>query len=259
MIRTTETRNRDLLRTIFTRDPIGAIYMIGDLEDSAFAHCRWWTAADRAVMLLYSGLAVPIVLPFGDPDLLDAMSREIDIPDSFYTKLDRAQREALSSWSLDDALDLYVMGLDAPCPPKPVPGLSFELIGDAAPIAALYDDYPGNYFDPSQVPHAFYAAARLDGAVVAAAGTHAYAPGEGAAAIGNVVTAKWCRGRGIAAALLHFLCKEMRARGVRHAGLHVERSNEAAIRCYQRIGFSIHSEITQFAAVRKVDHKGRRL
>ncbi len=55
-----ETRDRDLLRGAFLRDPIGAIYQLGDLESPVFEQCRWLVAADggevRAVVLLYGDL-----------------------------------------------------------------------------------------------------------------------------------------------------------------------------------------------------------
>jgi ribosomal protein S18 acetylase RimI-like enzyme len=248
----TETTDRALLRAIFARDPIGAIYLLGDLEDRAFSHCRWWTAGDRAVVLLYSGLATPIVLPFGEPDALRAILRAIDLPERLYTKLDDRQLSLFRAWRLSDPVELYAMGLDILRAPVAPVGLVCELVADAALIEPLYADYPGNYFDPVQVHHGFYAAGRLDGRIVAAAGTHAYASREGAAALGNVVTASDYRGRGIAAALVAFLCRELEARGVRHIGLHVERVNAPAIACYRRIGFSVHSAITQYSAQRGV-------
>jgi ribosomal protein S18 acetylase RimI-like enzyme len=244
------TRNPALLRALFARDPIGAIYLLGDLEPGAFAHTEWWTAQDRAVVLHYTGLAVPVVLPFGDLDALAEILAAAELPASFYTKLDEPQRALFSAWRLSSPVELFVMGLGELAPVDPLPGLACELTADADRIAPLYDDYPGNFFDPTQVPGSLYALARLDGRVVAAAGAHAYAPAEAAAALGNVVTAATHRGRGVARRLVHFLCAAMRARGVRHIGLHVERVNAPAIACYRRLGFAVHSEITQFHAAR---------
>lgn len=250
-MRVVETRDRDRLREFFARDPIGAIYMLGDLEDRAFDRCRWWVAEDRAVLLLYTGLSVPVVLPFGAIDGLRELVRQVALPPRFYTKLDDEQRPLFRQWRLDSPGELYVMGLDLLVPSEPVAGLTCGLISNAADIAPLYDDYPGNYFDPAQVPVGLYAAAWLGGNMVAAGGTHAYAVREGAAALGNVVTATRWRGRRIARGLMHFLCDELLRRGVSHIGLHVERSNAAAIACYRHVGFSVHSEITQYTAIKE--------
>jgi ribosomal protein S18 acetylase RimI-like enzyme len=243
-----ETRDKQLLRRIFARDPVGAIYMLGDLEDAAFAHCRWFVDGERAVILIYHGLAVPVMLPFGDLAGLRAILREVELPPRFYTKLDAAQEPLLAEWRLDSPERLYVMGLETLAPAPEVEGLRCEPASEAEELLPLYLDYPGNYFDPFQVASGVYGTARIDGALAGAAGTHACAPSEGAAALGNVVTAASFRGRGVCRGLMHWLCTELARRGVRHIGLHVGRGNTPAIACYRRIGFSIHSEITQWTA-----------
>ena len=68
-----ETRDRSLLRSIFARDPIGAIYMLGDLEDRAFAHCRFWTAGDQAVVLF---AIVRVTRALLAPEIRDAIEAE---------------------------------------------------------------------------------------------------------------------------------------------------------------------------------------
>jgi ribosomal protein S18 acetylase RimI-like enzyme len=237
-----ETRDKDLLRRIFARDPIGAIYQIGDLDDAAFPHCRWFVDGTRGVLLIYTGLAVPMVALFGE---VDALVREVPLPKRFYTKV--PDRAVFEGWNLSAPDELYVMGLQelASFPSA----IQIERVTDGAHIAALYQHYPGNYFDPAQVPSNVYLAARIDGNLVGAAGTHAWSAAEGAAAIGNVVTAAAHRGRGIARALMVRLCEELAARGCRHIGLHVNRGNRTAIACYERVGFRIHSAITQWTVL----------
>ena len=238
-----ETRDKDLLRRIFARDPIGAIYQIGDLDDASFPHCNWFVDGTRGVLLIYTGLAVPMVALFGEAG---ALVREIPLPERFYTKV--PDRGVFAGWNLSDPDELYVMGLDklSPFPSN----VQIEHVTDGAHIAALYQHYRGNYFDPAQVPSNVYLAARVEGELVGAAGTHCWSAAEGAAAIGNVVTATAHRGRGIARALMTRLCEELAARGCRHIGLHVNRGNRAAIACYQRVGFRIHSAITQWTVAR---------
>lgn len=240
-----ETSDKDLLRRIFARDPIAAIYMLGDLDDRAFPDCRWFVDGDRGVLLLYTGLAVPMVVTFGEAG---ALPGHVPLPPRFYTKLRDTELPGFAPFRLNDPDELYVMGLERLVVPPPVPRLKMTRVTDSARIAALYQHYPGNYFASEQVPAGFYAAAELDGDVIAAAGTHAWAPAEGAAAIGNVVTAAPYRGRGVAGALLAWLCQELAIGGCRHVGLHVNRFNHPAIACYHRIGFRIHSEITQWTA-----------
>lgn len=246
-----ETRDKDRLRRLFARDPIGAIYMLGDLDEPAFRYCRWFLEDDCGALLIYSGLAVPVVLPFGEAA---ALVRELPLPDRFYTKVTDAEQPLFSPWDLTEPEELYVMGLRELAAPAAVPGLRMRLISDPALIEPLYSDYPGNYFSPEQVPAGLYAAAELDGRIVAAGGTHAWAPDEGAAALGNIVTSASHRGQGIGRALVAYLCDELQARGCRHIGLHVHRLNRAAVNCYRGIGFAVHSEITQWTASRTPRH-----
>lgn len=238
-----ETRDRALLRRILARDPIGAIYLLGDLAEPDFAHTRWWVDEDRGLLLLFTALAVPMVVPFGEAA---ALARAVDLPPRFYTKLTANEQPLFARYTLAHPEDLYVMGLETLAPVPPPPGIRIERVTDGAAIGALYDDYPGNFFAPERVPDGVYLAATLDGQPVAAAGTHAWAHSEHSAVLGNVVTAAPARGRGIARALVAQLCLELQSLGCRHIGLHVHRTNSAAIRCYRSIGFTIHSETTQF-------------
>jgi len=236
-----ETRDKDLLRRILMRDWAAAIYQLGDLDGRVFPDCRWFIDGDRGVLLLYTGLEVPMVVLAGDASRL---VQAAPLPGRFFMKCTDAERTLFGNWQLSDPEDLYVMELERLSTVR-VPNLRITPVTEGATIAPLYRHYPGNYFDPNQVPHNLYLAAEMDGELVAAAGTHAWAPTEGAAAIGNVVTAAGYRGRGIAGALIAELCTELACPRI---ALHVNRRNAAAIACYRRVGFRIHSEITQWTA-----------
>jgi ribosomal protein S18 acetylase RimI-like enzyme len=173
---------------------------------------------------------------------------EAPLPARFFTKLEDGQEPLFAAHRLSEPSQLFAMGLDG-LVPAPVPeGMEFHFCTDAEALLPLYRHYPGNYFTPAAVSNGLYAIATEAGEIVAAAGTHAYAPQQGAAALGNVVTATSHRGRGIAGALVAFLCEDFAQRGCRHIGLHVERQNAAAIACYRKVGFRIHSALTQWTA-----------
>jgi cyclic pyranopterin phosphate synthase len=58
------------LETLLKRDPITSAYMLGDLDGEYAEHCKWYGLDEdglRAVMLVYTGLSMPAVLPKGDP------------------------------------------------------------------------------------------------------------------------------------------------------------------------------------------------
>ena len=57
----------------------------------------------------------------------------------------------------------------------------------------LYADYPGNYFEPSQLESGLYYGTYAEGRLVAIAGTHVLAPAESIAVLGNIVTSASAR------------------------------------------------------------------
>jgi ribosomal protein S18 acetylase RimI-like enzyme len=78
------------------------------------------------------------------------------------------------------------------------------------------------------------------GEILAAAGTHLYAPGEGAAAMGNVYTHSAWRGRGLGRIVT---CATLGALAeLETVGLNVRAENAAAIRVYESLGFRKHCE-----------------
>jgi len=75
------------------------------------------------------------------------------------------------------------------------------------------------------------------GRLISVAGTHIVSECEHIAALGNVMTHPGYRSQGLATMATSAVCKELLERGVELIGLSVSRSNEAAIRVYENIGF----------------------
>src|SRR6185436_12535353 len=106
-----------------------------------------------------------------------------DLPERCYAKFSDKQMPAFEhvyKFSRPAALDVMLPG-ELVMPPAP-PNVVLREISPAdslAPILEVYRDYPGNFFEPSQLDTGRYAGAWLHDRLVAIAGTHAYAPGEG--------------------------------------------------------------------------------
>ncbi len=236
------------------------MYMAADLDEPLCNHCEWFAAVEGgsavAVVLVFRGLSVPAVLATGDTGGIRHILAMVhaDLPGTFYTKVDAVQQILFGTWfHFEDAQPLTVMFLDRLCADPPRPGLETRLLRypDALDnLATLYNDYPGNFFEPAQVEHNVYFGTWDEGVLAAVAGTHAFAPKEHVAVLGNVVTAVQKRGRGLCRQTCSFLVEELVRRGCRHIGLHVAQENESALRCYRSIGFATHSSLLQVRARR---------
>ena len=262
-MRLPDTPDRDSLRALLRRDPVGALYMLADLEPPWFDQCRWLVEAHpgaAAVSMIFLGLEIPCVLVSGD---LPAVRRIIErraaeLPGQCYIKLTAPQMDLFAAcYRFSEIEELDIMMLHQPAAPQAREDVELRLIPPADPIEPIlevYRDYPGNFFDPAQLPMGVYAGAWFQGRLAAVAGTHAYAPAEGVAVLGNIATATRFRGQGLCAALTAFLCGELRTRGCGLIGLHVASGNVPAIACYRRCGFvkdgsvfTMHARLCQTA------------
>jgi ribosomal protein S18 acetylase RimI-like enzyme len=180
-------------------------------------------------------------------------------------KLTTEQTQVLGdAYRFSNAEELDVMVLDTPVPTAApvamVEELEVRLIAETDPvesILAAYRDYPGNFFRPARMKTSVYAGAWVQGTLAAVGGTHAYAPAEGVAALGDLTTAERFRGRGLCHMVTTFLCQELQRRGCEFLGLHVARANAAGIACYRKCGFQNRGSIFQMLAEKSAD-KGRR-
>jgi len=105
-----------------------------------------------------------------------------------------------------------------------------------------------DFFYDSMVPAGVFFGVYEGEELIAAAGTHLFAPEEGAAAIGNVYVRRDRRGRGlgriVTSAVLH------RLRHLKTVGLNVRNDNVAAIRVYESLGFVKHCDFFEAIARR---------
>jgi predicted GNAT family acetyltransferase len=251
---------KDVLRDVWRDDVAGALYMAADLEAPFFDQCRWLVDRDdrpSAVVTIFLAVETPALVAFGDTAALQQIVQRHtpELPARCYAKLSEPHMQAFGDvYQFSDPVHLDVMMLgELIIRPAPQNVVLREIspADPLSPILQVYHDYPGNYFEPSQLASGRYAGAWLHGRLVSIAGTHAYAPGEGIAVLGNVTTAADCRGQGLAAAVIAFLCSRLRASGCARIGLHVDSDNAAAIAAYTRCGFSkAGPSITQVLAVR---------
>jgi len=255
-----ETRDKDLLRELLASDPVAAAYLLGDLVEPFFRQCRWLVASAggarrlEGAVLVYTGLSVPAVLSFGAPDAVEAVLAYFarELPEMCYAKFPLEHADAFPKFfQLDYMERLWVMGLAAENLQRPTQlreALQLSKSTPIEPIIALYTDYPGNYFEPSQLESGAYFGAYAEGQLVAIAGTHVLAPAEGVAVLGNIVTKSAARQHGYATACTARLVEALAAQGCSTIALQVAADNAAAISCYRKLGFRFQEVVWQTRA-----------
>jgi ribosomal protein S18 acetylase RimI-like enzyme len=253
-----ETRDKQQLRTLLAADPVAAAYLLGDLVEPFFSQCRWLVAAHNGrlegAVLLYSGLSVPALLSYGAPDAVEAtlayFAREL--PAMCYAKFPLEHADFFPKFfQLEHLERLWVMGIYAADLERPAHLLEAQQLSTSTPlepIVSLYTDYPGNYFEPSQLDSGLYFGAYREGELVAIAGTHVLAPAEGVAVLGNIVTSTAARERGHATACTTRLVEALAGKGCSTIALQVAADNAAAINCYRNLGFRFQEVVHQTRA-----------
>src|SRR4029453_8261736 len=188
------------IRAVLNRDPIWALYLLGDLEPEFFARGAWW-CGEHAVTLIYRGFDPPILAAAGgNADvrlLLDEMPRPaqlyLHVQPHIATLVRRHYRVPEQRIMLRMAL------AENDFRPVASGGARRLAAADASALLRLYGDgnvageSPG-FFAPEMIEQGVYYGIDQNDALVAVAGTHLVSDAESVAAIGNVYTRRDCRG-----------------------------------------------------------------
>jgi len=261
-----ETRDKAQLRELLTGDPVAAAYLLGDLVEPFFGHCRWLVAGYRGrlegAVLLYTGLSVPALLTYGAPDAVEATLAHFahEIPHACYAKIPLEHADVFSPYYRFDHVErLWGMGLRTSELMREGRQIDATQLSRSAPldqVLSLYADYPGNYFEASQLETGLYYGSYAGGQLVSIAGTLVLAPAEKIAVLGNIVTAASARRSGYASACTSQLIEALAAMGCDTVALQVAADNAAAIACYRTLGFRFRCVALQMRCVR-VESDGR--
>jgi len=231
--------------TLLRRDPVWTAYALADLEPPHADHA-YWLLGGESVLLVYSGLEPPVLFAQGlASDLPDLISR---VPaGSYQFALLPDHRQTVDPWmEVQRETLMWRMVL----PPgalrwDPAYDLAIRLgAADIAQVRSLFEgqkDMP-DAFLPEQLDAGPFYGIMADGQLAAVAGVHVVSSRFRIAAIGNVYTHPAWRGRGFAKAATAAVARELQSAGVGIIVLNVARSNRAAIRAYQALGFAAHGE-----------------
>ncbi len=255
----------DRIRRFLLIDRFFADYALGDLDPAHFQFTEWFGAeADhklRAIVMLYNDLNPPIFFATGEAQGIEAiLARAVRL-----SRLSLSIREEhLPLVEQDYQIELVPMLKMALLAEEPAstkvdaqrkrsPGANLiRLSAEHMPLLeTLYSHGGGDAFRRRSLESGVFYGVLEQDRLVSVAGTHIVSENERIAALGNVMTHPAYRGRGLATAATYAVCEELLERGIEMIGLSVSRSNEAAIRVYEKIGFKRRVPFYEGTAVRK--------
>lgn len=248
------------------RDPFLHIYCIGDLDDFFWPYTNWYGLASngslKAIALLCVGMEVPTLIALSDDlEVMKKLLIEIEhlLPVRFYAHLSPGlETTFVVSHDITPHGEHYKMALyDQVMPSRLDCGNANRLgIKDIDAIQTLYEEsYPGNWFDPRMLETNQYFGVWEGDHLVSIAGIHVYSPEYKVSALGNITTHPSHRNKGYGKLVTARLCQSLIRKEI-NVGLNVKADNNAAIKCYNGLGFKTIASFGEFLIQKKHGKKG---
>jgi ribosomal protein S18 acetylase RimI-like enzyme len=239
------TADRDLIRAFLDRDPIYGAYALADLEDREVARSRWGIAraGDEVVSLVleYGGPSPQPLFIAGRDDGIEAILRDVIRPSIAYIACLPTNQPAVETrYRLEPGPQMVRMWVDrSTFRPAVDPGIEVLTPSDAGELNRLYRLGFGSWLPPQAIKEGIYRGMRVNGRLVAAAGTHVIGRRAGIAVVGNVLTQPEFRGRGYAQATTSAVTAHL-LEFCDHVVLNVRSDNPPALNAYRRLGYAEH-------------------
>ncbi len=232
------------------KDPFLHIYSIGDLDDFFWPYTNWYGLASnesveavKAIVLVYVGMDVPTLLAFSkDLEVMKTLISEIQhlLPSRFYAHLSHGLESVFAgTHDITSHGEHYKMALYDQAMPSKFDCGKVKRLGakDISAIQTLYtQSYPGNWFDPRMLETNQYFGVWKADHLASIAGIHVYSPEYKVSALGNITTHPSHRNKGYGKLVTARLCQSLIGKGI-DVGLNVKADNDAAIKCYEGLGF----------------------
>ena len=243
------TTDRDALHAFLAQDRLYAAYAICDLEDREFDRTRWGAAYDGdqmvAVGLEYTGPTPQPLFVMGRTDGIGAVLRDVIRPRAAYIA---ARQEMLPSieahYRVDPGPQMVRMWVDR-SHFKPYPATVQRLLPvEIGELNRLYQLGFASWLPATAIADGVYYGMRVNGRLVAAAGTHVISHAARLAVVGNVLTHMDYRGRGFATAVTGAVTAEL-LRSCDQVVLNVRADNPPAINAYRHLGYNEHARFEE--------------
>jgi RimJ/RimL family protein N-acetyltransferase len=236
-----QTTDRALLDAFLGQDRLYAAYAICDLEEREFGRTRWGAAYDGddliAVGMEYTGPTPQPLFVMGRPDGISAVLRDVIRPRAAYIAARTVMLPAVEAhYRVDPGPQMVRMWVDR-SRFRPYPATVQRLLPvEIGELNRLYQLGFASWLPSGAIADGVYFGMRVNGQLVAAAGTHVVSPAARLAVVGNVLTHLDYRGRGFATAVTGAVTAEL-LRSCDEIVLNVRADNPPAINAYRRLGF----------------------
>jgi GNAT superfamily N-acetyltransferase len=243
--------DKTAIARVLDADPHWALYALADLDDGLFQRCEWWTSG-QGLALVFHGLDIRPIFLMGEDEELRTLLAALPVPSGYLNVREHQEDVIQGLFAFRERHEMYRMVLERFAP---APGMDATVALTGAhldEILALYatDAGGGVAFAPVQLESGVFRGIREHGVLIAVAGVQVLSVERSVAAVGNVFVRRDRRGQGLAQATLSATVNAVRATGVRTIGLNVERSNTAAVRAYEKLGFQPVLRYVEGPAVR---------
>jgi GNAT superfamily N-acetyltransferase len=237
-------QDREVIRDFLEGDRLFAAYALCDLEDREFARTRWGAAfqGDQlvAIALEYSGMTPQPLFVMGRDDGIEAILRDLIRPRAAYVAALSESLPAVESlYRVDPGPPMVRMWVDR-ARFRPYPADVQRLLPvEIGELNRLYQLGFASWLPSSAIAEGVYYGIRVNGKLVAAAGTHVISRTARLAVVGNVLTHLDFRGRGYAKAVTGAVTAEL-LRSCDQVALNVRSDNPPALQAYRSLGYAEH-------------------
>jgi len=265
-----ETADIAAIRSYLMTDPDYSAYALGDLDPPYSAHACWTAARQQGriqgLALLYRGLEPAVLFLMGENQPVERILARSATPDEVFITIKPSHRPVLERYFKPVYLNgMYRMRVrretfrelaaegrqaSAVVPLDSSHSSQIQALIRAASEADSRE--PSDVaFSPDMLDSGTYAGVfDQAGRLIAVGGTHLVARRSLVAAVGNVVTHPDHRRKGLGTLVCYQVTKALLEDGFERVVLNVRRTNEAAIRIYQKLGYSITNEFVEGLAAR---------
>ena len=244
-----QTTDRALLAAFLERDRLYAAYAICDLEAREFGRTRWGVAYDGdepiAIGMEYTGPTPQPLFVMGREDGIAAVLRDVIRPRAAYIGAQSAVLPAVEAhYRVDPGPQMVRMWVDR-ARFRPYPATVQRLLPvEIGELNRLYQLGFAAWLPSSAIADGVYYGMRVNGQLVAAAGTHVISPAARLAVVGNVLTHADHRGRGFATAVTGAVTADL-LRTSDQVVLNVRSDNPPAINAYRRLGYAEYARFEE--------------